>query len=83
MVAASVVRNLPGRLLFRISTWLSTILRSAGMRRLDMLTWMDGNLQPGSKVIADPSVLLPNLLAETKQKYRFELLTRNRAIDRL
>ena len=44
--------------------------------RLEMLTWMDGNLQPGSKVIADPSVLLPNLLAETKQKYRFDLLTK-------
>jgi len=42
--------------------------------RLEMLGWMDGNLQPGSKVIADPSVLLPNLLAETKQKYRFDLL---------
>jgi hypothetical protein len=35
---------------------------------------MDGNLQPGSKVVADPSVLLPKLLAETKQKYRFALL---------
>lgn len=42
--------------------------------RLEMLDWMDGNLQPGSKVLADPSVLLPKLLAETKQKYRFELL---------
>ena len=42
--------------------------------RLEMLTWMDGNLQPGSKVIADSSVLLPNLLAETKKKYRFDLL---------
>lgn len=43
--------------------------------RLEMLTWMDGNLEPGSKVIADSSALLPNLLAETKQKYRFNLLT--------
>jgi len=42
--------------------------------RLEMLGWMDGNLQPGSKVVADPSVLLPKLLAETKQKYRFGLL---------
>jgi len=42
--------------------------------RLEMLGWMDGNLQPGCKVIADPSVLLPRLLAETRQKYRFNLL---------
>lgn len=42
--------------------------------RLEMLAWMDGNLRPGSKVIADSSVLLPNLLAGTKQKYRFDLL---------
>jgi hypothetical protein len=42
--------------------------------RLEMLGWMDGNLQPGSKVVADPSVLLPKLLTETKQKYRFDLL---------
>jgi Dolichyl-phosphate-mannose-protein mannosyltransferase len=43
--------------------------------RLEMLEWMDGNLQPGCKVVADPSVLLPKLLAEKKQKYRFALLT--------
>jgi 4-amino-4-deoxy-L-arabinose transferase-like glycosyltransferase len=42
--------------------------------RLEMLEWMDGNLQPGSKVLADPAVLLPKLLAERKQKYRFALL---------
>jgi Dolichyl-phosphate-mannose-protein mannosyltransferase len=42
--------------------------------RVEMLTWMDGNLRPGSKVIADPSVLLPKLLEKTKQKYRFDLL---------
>jgi hypothetical protein len=42
--------------------------------RQEMLTWMDGNFEPGSKVIADSSVLLPNLIAETKQKYRFKLL---------
>jgi hypothetical protein len=42
--------------------------------RLEMLTWMDGNLRPGSKIIADPSVLLPRLLAKAKQKYRFDLL---------
>lgn len=43
-------------------------------QRLEMLDWMDGNLRPGSKVIADSSVLLPRLLEEKKQKYRFELL---------
>ena len=42
-----------------------------------MLTWMDGDLPPGSKVVADSAVLLQNLLAETKQKYRFELLNDN------
>jgi dolichyl-phosphate-mannose-protein mannosyltransferase len=42
--------------------------------RLEMLTWMDGNLRPGSKVVADSSVLLPKLLAKTKEKYRFVLL---------
>jgi hypothetical protein len=42
--------------------------------RLEMLTWMDGNLKPGSKVVADSTVLLPQLLAKTKQKYRFDLL---------
>jgi Dolichyl-phosphate-mannose-protein mannosyltransferase len=42
--------------------------------RLEMLDWMDGNLQPGSKVLADPSVLLPRLLAETRRKCRFDLL---------
>ena len=36
--------------------------------RLEMLAWMDGNLRPGSKVVADPSVLLPKLLAETKRE---------------
>jgi len=43
-------------------------------QRLEMLDWMDGNLRPGSKVIADSSVLLPRLLEEKKRKYRFELL---------
>jgi Dolichyl-phosphate-mannose-protein mannosyltransferase len=42
--------------------------------RLEMLSWMDGNLRPGSKVVADSSVLLPRLLAESKRKYRFDLL---------
>jgi hypothetical protein len=42
--------------------------------RQEMLTWMEGNIEPGSKVIADSSVLLPNLLAGTKNKYRFKLL---------
>ena len=50
-------------------------------QRLELLTWMDGNLPPGSKVVADPSVLLLNLLVETKQKYRFELLTDDRLVD--
>ncbi len=50
-------------------------------QRLEMLTWMDGDLPPGSKVVADSTVLLPNLLAETKQKYRFESLTGDSAID--
>jgi hypothetical protein len=42
---------------------------------------MDGDLPPGSKVVADSAVLLPNLLANTKQKYRFEVLTDSDAID--
>jgi len=43
--------------------------------RLDMLTWMDGNLEPGSKVIADRTAFLPALLAEMDQKYRFEVVS--------
>jgi hypothetical protein len=50
-------------------------------QRLEMLTWMDGDLPPGSKVVADSAVLLQNLLAETKQKYRFELLNDHGAVD--
>lgn len=50
-------------------------------QRLELLTWMDGDLPPGSKVVADPTVLLPNLLAEKKQKFRFELLADDRTID--
>jgi Dolichyl-phosphate-mannose-protein mannosyltransferase len=50
-------------------------------QRLEMITWMDGDLPPGSRVVADTSALLPNLLAETKQKYRFALLTDDKAID--
>ncbi len=50
-------------------------------QRLEMLTWMDGDLPPGSKVVADSSVLLPKLLAETKQKYRFELLADDNVKD--
>ena len=50
-------------------------------QRLEMLSWMDGDLPPGSKVVADSAVLLPNLLANTKQKYRFEVLTDSGAID--
>jgi hypothetical protein len=41
--------------------------------RWDMLTWMDGNLEPGSKVIADRATLLPGLLAETNQRFHFDL----------
>jgi len=43
--------------------------------RLDMLAWMDGNLDPGCKVIADRTAFLPALLAEMNQKYRFELVS--------
>src|SRR5262249_29282267 len=43
--------------------------------RLDMIAWMDGNLNPGSKVIADRTAFLPDLLAETNQKCRFELVS--------
>jgi hypothetical protein len=50
-------------------------------QRLEMLSWMDGDLPPGCKVVADSAVLLPNLLANTKQKYRFEVLTDRGAID--
>ena len=50
-------------------------------QRLELLTWMDGDLPPGTKVVADPTVLLPNLLAEKKRKFRFELLTDDSAID--
>jgi hypothetical protein len=50
-------------------------------QRLEMLSWMDGDLPPGCRVVADSSVLLPNLLAESKRKYRFALLTENGAID--
>jgi hypothetical protein len=49
-------------------------------QRLEMIIWMDGDLPPGSKIVADPSVLLPNLLAGAKQKYRFEFLTDDRVI---
>jgi hypothetical protein len=41
--------------------------------RRDMLTWMDGNLESGSQVIADRATLLSSLLAETNQKLHFEL----------
>ena len=51
-------------------------------QRLEMLTWMDGDLPPGSKVVADSSVLLQNLLAETKRKFRFELFTEKGEIGR-
>jgi hypothetical protein len=39
--------------------------------RVEMLDWIDGNIQPGSTLLADPTVLLPKLLAQSKQKYRF------------
>jgi hypothetical protein len=44
-------------------------------QRLEMLDWMDGNLPPGSRISADPSVLLPQLLAESKWKHEFVLVT--------
>jgi hypothetical protein len=50
-------------------------------QRFEMITWMDGDLPRGSKVVADTSVLLPNLLAETRQKYRFSLLASDSAIE--
>jgi Dolichyl-phosphate-mannose-protein mannosyltransferase len=51
-------------------------------QRLEMITWMDGDLPPGSKVVADTSVLLPDLLMETKGKYRFALVTNDSVFDR-
>jgi dolichyl-phosphate-mannose-protein mannosyltransferase len=42
--------------------------------RLDMLIWMDGNLEPGSKVIADHAALLSSLLAKANQKSHFDLV---------
>jgi hypothetical protein len=71
-LAACFVEFLRGYPYFSAFTW---------DQRLELLTWMDGNLPPGSKVVADPTVLLPNLLVETKQKYRFELLTDDRFVD--
>jgi hypothetical protein len=44
-------------------------------QRLEMVDWMDGNIPPGSHVSADPSVLLPQLLAQSKQKHEFVLVT--------
>ncbi len=41
--------------------------------RMEMLDWIDGNVQPGSKVMADQTVLLPRLLSQSKQKYRFAI----------
>jgi hypothetical protein len=41
--------------------------------RMEMLDWIDGNVQPGSKVLADETVLLPRLLSKSKQKYRFAI----------
>jgi hypothetical protein len=71
-LAAGFVEFLRGYPYFSAFTW---------DQRVEMLTWMDGNLPPGSKVVADPSVLLPNLLVETKKKYRFELLIDDRLMD--
>jgi Dolichyl-phosphate-mannose-protein mannosyltransferase len=47
--------------------------------RLEMLDWINGNIQPGSKILADPTVLLPKLLAQSKQKYRFAVATQDLA----
>jgi hypothetical protein len=43
--------------------------------RSDLLTWMAGNLQPGTKVLADSMVFLPELMARTKERYPFAVLT--------
>jgi hypothetical protein len=47
-------------------------------QRSEMLDWMDGNIPPGSHVFADPSVLLPQLLGQSKQKHEFVLVTETR-----
>jgi hypothetical protein len=47
-------------------------------QRLEMLDWMDGNISPGSHVSADPSVLLPQLLGQSKQKHEFVLVSEER-----
>jgi Dolichyl-phosphate-mannose-protein mannosyltransferase len=47
-------------------------------QRLEMLNWMDGNIPPGSHVFADPSVLLPQLLGQSKQKHEFALVSEKR-----
>ncbi len=41
--------------------------------RMEMLDWIDGNVEPGSKILADPAVLLPKLLAQSKQKHSFAI----------
>jgi hypothetical protein len=41
--------------------------------RMEMLDWIDGNVEPGSKILADPAVLLPKLLAQSTQKHSFVL----------
>jgi hypothetical protein len=71
-LAACFIEFLRGCPYFSAFTW---------DQRLEMLTWMDGNLPPCSKVVADPSVLLANLLVETKQKSQFKLLTDDRLTD--
>jgi hypothetical protein len=43
--------------------------------RNDMLKWMAGNLQPGTTVLADSAVFLPQLMNWTKETYRFEVLS--------
>ncbi len=43
----------------------------SGDERMEMLNWIDGNVQPGSKILADPDVLLPGLLGASKHRHPF------------
>jgi hypothetical protein len=41
--------------------------------RMEMLDWIDGNVEPGCKISADSAVLLPKLLSQSKQKHSFAI----------
>jgi hypothetical protein len=47
--------------------------------RVEMLDWIEGNIQPGSTILADPTVLLSKIIAQSKQKYRFAIATHDLA----